>query len=161
VHLAKRFAVTIVGVALLLVGLAMMVLPGPGILFIVGALAVLATEYVWARKLLEKTRDKATQAQQAAVASPVRTGASLLFAAGMVALGILMLVLDDLTWPFWDRLLDSIWGGLTGGILVVMGLVLITTTVVTLRSARGEPSTYDREGDDWTGGSGATRYQQR
>lgn len=40
-QVAKRFAVTIVGVALLALGVAMMVLPGPGILVIVAGLAVL------------------------------------------------------------------------------------------------------------------------
>lgn len=159
-RLAKRFAVTIVGVALLLVGLAMMVLPGPGILFIVGALAVLATEYVWARRFLETAKEKATQAQEAAVASPVRTAGSLIFAVGMVTLGVFMLVLEDREWPVLDSLIDSLWGWLTGGVLVVMGLVLITTTIVTLRAARGEPSTYDPEGDDLTGRGGATRYQR-
>ena len=158
-RLAKRFAVTTVGVVLLALGLAMMVLPGPGVLFIVGALAVLATEYAWARRFLETARDKATQAQAAAVASPVRTAGSVLFALGMIALGVCMLVLEDQDWPVLDRLIDTFWSGLTGGILVVMGLVLVTTTVVTLRAARGEPSTYDPEGDDLTGarGSGAHR----
>ena len=48
--LVKRFAATLVGSALLVLGAAMMVLPGPGILVIVAGLAVLATEYVWAQR---------------------------------------------------------------------------------------------------------------
>ena len=44
-QLAKRFAATILGGALLLLGLAMMVLPGPGILVIVAV-----SIYQWIRK---------------------------------------------------------------------------------------------------------------
>ena len=138
----KRFAVTIIGVGLLLVGVGLMVLPGPGILLIVAGLAVLATEYVWAQRLLVRAKDRAEQVQEAAVASPIRTTGSLVFAAGMVALGVLMLLVDDVAWPAYDSLADSAWGPVTGSILVVMGLVLITTTVLTLRAARGEETTY-------------------
>ena len=53
---AKRIAVTVVGAALLLAGLAMMVLPGPGLLVIILGLAVLATQYAWAAALLERTK---------------------------------------------------------------------------------------------------------
>ena len=62
----KRFAVTILGGALLLLGLAMMVLPGPGILVIVAGLAVLATEYVWAQRLLKRAKSQAEKVQEAA-----------------------------------------------------------------------------------------------
>jgi len=59
----KRIAITAVGVVLLLVGLAMMVLPGPGVLLIIAGLAVLATEYVWAQRMLNYAKDKAEQAK--------------------------------------------------------------------------------------------------
>jgi uncharacterized protein (TIGR02611 family) len=38
---------------LVLLGLFLLVLPGPGILTIVGGLALLATEFVWAANILE------------------------------------------------------------------------------------------------------------
>ncbi len=52
----RRTAITVVGVSLLLVGAAMLVLPGPGLLVIVGGLAVLATEYAWAKRPLDAMR---------------------------------------------------------------------------------------------------------
>jgi uncharacterized protein (TIGR02611 family) len=64
--MVKRFAVTIVGAALLALGAAMMVLPGPGILVIVAGLAVLATEYVWAQRALDTVKDRAKRASDAA-----------------------------------------------------------------------------------------------
>ena len=53
---SKRVAVSIVGGALVLVGLAMFVLPGPGILVVVLGFAVLVTEYAWAAAALERTK---------------------------------------------------------------------------------------------------------
>jgi uncharacterized protein (TIGR02611 family) len=47
------------GFALLVAGLAMVALPGPGWLTIAAALAILAGEYVWARRLLEKLKSQA------------------------------------------------------------------------------------------------------
>ena len=61
----KRVAVTIAGFAVLLAGLAMLVLPGPGIVVILAGLAILATEYVWAQRLLRIAREKANQAKDA------------------------------------------------------------------------------------------------
>jgi uncharacterized protein (TIGR02611 family) len=61
----KRVAVTIVGFAVLVAGVAMLVLPGPGLLVIIAGLAILATEYVWAQRLLAKAKEKAEQAKNA------------------------------------------------------------------------------------------------
>lgn len=59
----KRIGISIAGAVLLAAGLVMMVLPGPGLLFIIFGLAVLATEYAWAQRALEKTKEKAKQAR--------------------------------------------------------------------------------------------------
>jgi uncharacterized protein (TIGR02611 family) len=155
----KRFAVTIAGVALLAVGAAMMVLPGPGILLIVAGLAVLATEYVWARRLLKQAKEQADRVQEAAVASRTRTAGSVAFALGLAGLGVVMLVVDDLTWPVLDALLDKVWGPLTGGILVVTGAILVTTTVITIKTAKGEETTYTHGPHSRSGG--ATRVNLR
>ena len=62
---AKRVAVTIAGSLVLLAGVAMLVLPGPGIVVIIAGLAILATQYVWAERLLKRAQEKATQAKNA------------------------------------------------------------------------------------------------
>ena len=152
----KRVAATLAGAVLLAVGLALMVLPGPGILLIVAGLAVLATEYVWARRLLVRARAQAEKVQAAAVASPVRTTGSVLFAMALAAVGAAMLALDDVAWPALEGLLDRVWGPVTGTVLVVTGLVLLTTTWLTVRTAKGEPSTYVRR-PDLPGGPGGGR----
>lgn len=60
---SKRAAVTLAGFAVVLAGVAMLVLPGPGIVVILAGLAILATEYVWAQRLLRIAREKANQAK--------------------------------------------------------------------------------------------------
>ena len=53
---AKRLIIIVAGSTVLLIGIAMIVLPGPAILVIPVGLGVLATELVWARKLLTKLK---------------------------------------------------------------------------------------------------------
>lgn len=143
----RRFAVTILGAVLLVVGGAMTVLPGPGILLVLAGLAVLATEYVWARRLLAHARRHAQRVQEAAVASPLRTAGSLAFAVGLVGVGLCMVVVPDVAWPVWADLLDAVWAPVTGGVLIVTGVVLGTTTVLTMRTALGEQTTYTPDPD--------------
>jgi tellurite resistance protein TerC len=58
---ARRAIVLIVGVTLLLGGLVMLVTPGPGWLLILAGLSVLALEFVWARRLLKKMKEKGNE----------------------------------------------------------------------------------------------------
>jgi uncharacterized protein (TIGR02611 family) len=66
----RRAVIFVVGVALLAVGFIMMVTPGPGILFLVAGLALLATEFAWAEHLLGKARRQAEKAGQASQKVP-------------------------------------------------------------------------------------------
>lgn len=59
----RRIGVTIAGFGLILIGIALLVLPGPGWLVIFAGLAVLSTEYVWAQRMLNKAKEKAQQAK--------------------------------------------------------------------------------------------------
>ena len=63
---SKRIAVTVVGGVLVVGGLAMLVLPGPGILVVVAGFAVLGTEYAWAAAALDRTKSTAARAGQVA-----------------------------------------------------------------------------------------------
>jgi uncharacterized protein (TIGR02611 family) len=58
----KRIGVTLAGLLLLLAGAVMLVTPGPGLLAIIAGLAVLGTEYAWAKRALEQARERARQA---------------------------------------------------------------------------------------------------
>lgn len=54
----KRIVVTVIGFSMIIIGLAMIVLPGPAFIFIPAGLAILATEFIWAKKLLQKVKEK-------------------------------------------------------------------------------------------------------
>jgi uncharacterized protein (TIGR02611 family) len=54
--LLRRATIAVVGSTVILLGLAMVVLPVPAILVIAGGLAILATEFLWARRLLVEVR---------------------------------------------------------------------------------------------------------
>jgi len=56
---AKRLVMVVVGFTIIIGGCIMLVTPGPGMAAIVGGLAILATEFVWARRLLKRFGDEA------------------------------------------------------------------------------------------------------
>lgn len=55
---AKRLIVTVIGFTVLVAGMAMIVLPGPAVVVIPIGLAILATEFIWARKLLITVKER-------------------------------------------------------------------------------------------------------
>ena len=58
---AKRVISVLVGFTVLLFGVLLTIpgVPGPGFLVIIAGLAILGTEFIWARRLLEKFKDGA------------------------------------------------------------------------------------------------------
>ncbi|WP_332307067.1 PGPGW domain-containing protein [Thermobifida cellulosilytica] len=65
-HLTWRFTVGLVGAAVLLGGVVMCVTPGPGIGGVIVGLAILATEFSWARRLLRRARGYAARVRSQA-----------------------------------------------------------------------------------------------
>jgi len=57
-RIARRIAITVCGFTVLLVGIAMIVLPGPAIVVIPIGLGILSLEYAWARRWLNKVKEK-------------------------------------------------------------------------------------------------------
>lgn len=49
---ARRLFIVVAGFTVLILGVALIFLPGPAILVIPAGLAILATEFIWARKIL-------------------------------------------------------------------------------------------------------------
>jgi tellurite resistance protein TerC len=54
----KKILVAFVGGSLLAAGLALLVLPGPAVVVIPAALAILAVEFLWARRWLAWLRER-------------------------------------------------------------------------------------------------------
>ena len=56
--IVRKVVILVVGVSVLLIGAAMIFLPGPAIIVIPAGLAILATEFGWARILLSRLKEK-------------------------------------------------------------------------------------------------------
>jgi len=63
VRQVKRLMVAVIGGTVTLLGIALIVLPGPAFIVIPIGLAILATEFLWAKRLLRKARDMASRLQ--------------------------------------------------------------------------------------------------
>jgi uncharacterized protein (TIGR02611 family) len=71
-HHLIRVAAAIGGFLVMLLGIVLIPLPGPGLLVVAVGLAVLALEFAWAEQLLEKTVDRLGEAgERVKHASPV------------------------------------------------------------------------------------------
>jgi len=67
VRQAYRMIILVVGLTIVAAGIAMFVLPGPGILVVLAGLGLLATEFVWARLLLQRAKKYAEKAKEKAM----------------------------------------------------------------------------------------------
>jgi uncharacterized protein (TIGR02611 family) len=67
-HLARsrlyRLVFAVAGFTVLVIGVAMLVLPGPGLVVIVIGLTILALEFAWAERMLEQMIDRMERARQ-------------------------------------------------------------------------------------------------
>ncbi len=54
--MARKIVVAVIGVTVVAFGVALILLPGPAIVVIPSGLAILATEFIWARRLLARLR---------------------------------------------------------------------------------------------------------
>lgn len=84
----KRIAVTVVGFAVLFAGIVMMVTPGPGVVVILAGLAILASEWAWAERALDKAKESGKVVVEQATASPARIVFSILLTLGGIAAGL-------------------------------------------------------------------------
>lgn len=53
---ARRIVIAVIGATVILLGIPMLVLPGPGLLTIIGGLAILGLEFAFARRWLERIK---------------------------------------------------------------------------------------------------------
>lgn len=117
---AKRLALEILGWTVLVLGVLALVLPGPGLLLTFAGLAVLSTQYPWARRLVAPVRVKAWRAAAEGVETVPRMVLSALGALLIAAVGALWLWSPPA--PQWWPLRQEWW--LLGGPAVGVTLVL-------------------------------------
>lgn len=126
VRLLRRIAVTIVGTAVLAVGIVLLVAPGPGILAILLALTIFAIEYEWARRRLITARELARSAAEKTATSKVAKSTAILFGVASLGLGGVLIFTDIL--PF-----SGIGTGLS---IALAGLIVLGTTAYSIRDVR-------------------------
>ncbi|MFJ4916442.1 TIGR02611 family protein [Streptomyces sp. NPDC088726] len=89
-HLSWQVGVFLVGLAVVVAGIIMLPLPGPGWLVIFGGMAIWATEFVWAQLVLRWTRRKVTEAAKRALDPKVRRRNIALTVIGLVIVAVLV-----------------------------------------------------------------------
>lgn len=65
----RRFFKIVGGFTLLGIGIVMLITPGPGWAAIIGGLAMLAAEFVWARRLLNRLKSEGQRLKQTVIPS--------------------------------------------------------------------------------------------
>jgi len=118
-RLARRSAVTIAGIGLLMTGVVLLVAPGPGLLVVALGLFVLGTEYDWARRRYDLIRQRAQDLAERAVARRSSLAMSTAGGLAMVAAGVVLILVEEL--PF-----SGFGSGLTlsgGGVIVLATLL--------------------------------------
>jgi Putative transmembrane protein (PGPGW) len=112
----KRATKALAGGVVLLVGIALLVLPGPGLLLVLAGLVILASEFPALERHVDPVRDRAMKAAEDSVSSPIRIAGSVLCGLGLIAAGIIwgLRVFSWLPWPGWS----------TGSSLILSGIVL-------------------------------------
>ncbi len=121
---AKRVMLEGAGWLLVLIGIAALILPGPGLLALFAGVALLATQYEWAERRLEPVKRAAVQT----AADSVKTWPRILLS----ALGVCWLIGLGVYWginppaPDWWPLGDTLWlagGWGTGATLIGSGIL--------------------------------------
>ncbi|MBJ6632252.1 hypothetical protein H4N47_10610 [Streptomyces sp. I5] len=123
--LRRGFAL-VAGLALLFVGVALLVLPGPGLLLILAGLLVLADRFPAVARFVDPVRRRAMRAARESVSSPVRIAGSCLAAAALLAAGLFWGVMPQLPFGGWP----------TGAGLILSGVILVALLVYSYRTTR-------------------------
>ncbi|MFG2084688.1 PGPGW domain-containing protein [Spirillospora sp. NPDC048824] len=111
---ARRGVMLVVGGTVLLAGVSLLVLPGPGMLMVLAGLLILAREFPSVNRFVEPVRMRAIQAAEESVTSWWRLTGSVLTGLALIGAGVL--------WGLEPRLPLSGWS--TGSGLILSGIIL-------------------------------------
>jgi hypothetical protein len=119
----RRVLFAVAGGLLTVIGVILLVLPGPGLLLVLAGLLVLAAEFPAVRRYVAPVRERALRTARDSVASPLRiaataTGGGLLIAAGVV-------------WGTQDWIPFSSWSA--GSSLILSGLIVFALLIWSYR----------------------------
>jgi chromate transport protein ChrA len=126
----RRVTIGVAGGTVLLVGIALLVLPGPGLLLVLAGLLVLATEFPALKHYVDPVRDRAMKAAEDSVSSTLRLAGSIFAGLLLIGTGIVWGLVRDLPLGGWS----------TGSSLVLSGIVLLGLLVWSYRRFHDRPA---------------------
>ncbi|MEU7789139.1 PGPGW domain-containing protein [Amycolatopsis sp. NPDC049159] len=132
---AKRVLIATAGAVLLVVGVLLLVLPGPGLLLVLAGLLLLASEFPALEKYVDPVRDRAMKAAEDSVSSPLRIAGSVLAGLALLAAGIVWGLVKSLPFGGWS----------TGSSLILSSVILFALLIWSYRrvkSRRAEPAAH-------------------
>lgn len=146
---AKRVVLETAGWLLLVVGIAALILPGPGLLGVFAGLALLSQRYEWAERRTEPVKRRALQAAAEGVGTWPRIIASVLGVVFLLVCGVLWIMKPPA--PGWWPLSDFWWlpGGLGTGITQIgSGVIAFALIVYSYRRFHGNPEAVREPNED-------------
>lgn len=144
----KKVAIQIAGWLLVLVGIAALFLPGPGLLALFAGMALLATQYEWAERRLEPVKQAALRTAADSVSSWGRIALSGLLIVFLVGAGIVWGLQPPAPswWPLDEKWwLPGGWG--TGGSLIASGVIaaaMLVYSYLNFRDIRDDEAREDQ-----------------
>ncbi len=125
-HPVLRAVWAVVGGLLVAVGVALLVLPGPGLLLVFAGMVLLARAVPALRHHVEPVRVRAMQAAEESVSSWWRIAGSTLVGLGLIGAGVAWGLVPQLPFSGWS----------TGGSLIVSGIALFALLCWSYRRLR-------------------------
>ncbi|MYW96932.1 hypothetical protein G3I59_41560 [Amycolatopsis rubida] len=124
----RRVLLSVVGGVLVIVGVVLLVLPGPGLLLVLAGLLVLASEFPALQRFVDPVRTRAMQAAEESVSSPLRIAGSVLAGLALLAAGIVWGTVRSLPLSGWS----------TGTSLILSSLILFALLIWSYRRVRAK-----------------------
>jgi len=112
---AKRALALVAGGVVLIVGIVLLVLPGPGLLLILAGLLILSNQFPAVEKYVDPVEKRAVAAAEESVSSPLRIAGSVLAGLALIGAGVVWWVFPQLPLGGWP----------TGSSLILSGLILL------------------------------------
>ncbi|MFE0181072.1 PGPGW domain-containing protein [Streptomyces olivaceus] len=119
VESVRRTLLGVLGALVLVVGVALLVLPGPGLLLVLAGVVLLARAVPALDRFVAPVRVRAMRAAEESVSSGWRIAGSVLVGVFLVAAGVVWGLVPGMPYSGWA----------TGASLIVSGLVLFTLLV--------------------------------
>ncbi|MFF0147356.1 putative transmembrane protein PGPGW [Amycolatopsis sulphurea] len=119
----KQVIAAVAGGLLVIVGVVLLVLPGPGLLLVLAGLVVLASQFPALERFVDPVRRRAMKAAEESVASPLRIAGSVLAGLALIAAGIVWGTVRSLPFSSWS----------TGTSLILSGLIIFALLIWSYR----------------------------